>query len=525
PASLACLVVPAQSAASEYVVIAANASTTPDVTWSYTLTSDHVGSVSGSMLSGVPLPDLIAAPLARSFSLASVDAGFSDRMESRRRAAERALPISAARSIRPAAPSSTAPGRLSSIMPGGPSLGDVLTLTVPDTITPCTKFFTIGARVMAVSEHAVIVQDTTAPTGGFSSSDFTDIATEFDNVIYPTDTLHFGSPGDIDFNGHILILYTPRVNAETPRGSSSFLGGFFFGGDLFPRATCGQSNIGEIFYLLAPDPGAVFSDARTTTLVRQQTRGVIAHEFQHMINLATRIRTNASNDEVVWLNEALSHFAEELVGRAEKGYSDTRLLTIDDIADFPALNDYNAFFNQNLQRYKLWLRHPADSGATSKHADQSLAVRGAAWSLLRYSADQYASGDVAGFTRRLVAGPDTGVANLVKRSGVSFDEIMQGWMPANYTSGLTIAGLPSRYTYTSWNMRSVENAISSGVYPLRVTDLADAFTISTKSISGGGGYYRVASAGASTAFAVKFRSSDGSVVSDANARVYIVRTK
>src|SRR5437870_5932548 len=49
----------------------------------------------------------------------------------------------------------------------------------------------------------------------------------------------FGRPTDLDNDGHVFILYTPRVNALTKRGSTSFFGGFFFGGDLFPRTGTG----------------------------------------------------------------------------------------------------------------------------------------------------------------------------------------------------------------------------------------------------------------------------------------------
>ncbi|MEP6690604.1 MAG: hypothetical protein ABJD07_05570 [Gemmatimonadaceae bacterium] len=522
PAKMGCMIVPAQAGASDYVIIAGNANVLGDVAWNYSLSASTVAGVAANIVAAdVRLPSVVSPSIAVSPEALSL----SERLEARRRADERALPLSGARALVASRASATgaSTGTRGSITPGGPSVGDVLTLSVPDTVTPCTKFFTIGARVQAVTEHAIIAQDTTAPTGGFTAADFTDIANEFDRIIYPTDTLHFGSPGDIDVNGRVIILYTPRVNSETPRGSTSVLGGFFFGGDLFPKASCGQSNLAELFYLLAPDPGAVFSDARTTAGVRQATRGTIAHEFQHMINLSTRIRTVGAQNEATWLDEALAHFAEEFVGRAERGYTDVRKLAIADIADSPALSDFNAFFAQNLARYKRWLQHPADSGATSKRADVSLAVRGAAWSLLRYSADQYSGGDVASFTRRLVAGPDSGVSNLSKRAGVSFDEIVQGWLPANFTSGLTIPGLPARDTYASWDMRSAVSAISGGVYPLLVTTITDGFTTSTKSVSAAGGYYRLTSAGASPAMFVKVRAPGGTTVADPNARVIIVR--
>ncbi|MDQ6827292.1 MAG: hypothetical protein M3081_00320 [Gemmatimonadota bacterium] len=518
PAQMNCMSVQGTAPTAEYMFVAANANTRPDVIWNYSV-SAAAGTAASATVSPSIASDVVAAQGG-----SDAPPSFAEHLEAVRRAAEHQLPIADARALARQSPAArqAAPGVHYSLQ-APPGVGDILTLRVPDsTKTPCTNFFTIGARVMAVSDHAIIAQDTLSPGGGFVSSDFVDIANEFDTFIFPTDTLHFGSPGDIDFNGKIIILFTPRVNAQTPRNSKSVLQGFFFGGDLFPRASCNESNIAELFYLLAPDPGAVFGDKRTTADVRQATRGTIAHEFQHMINLAVRIReSGASKDEATWLNEALSHLAEELVGRAEHGFSDLRKLTIADIDDEPLRNDFNAFFAQNLARFKPWLQRPDTAGATSAHADRSLAVRGAAWAIVRFSADQFAGGDVPTFTRRLVTGPDTGVANLAARSGVPFDSIMRGWMIANYASDFGVANLAPNSAYVSWNMRNVEAAISSGTYPLTVTSLADGSSVVTKATSGSGNYFRLAA----TPMTVRVRSTDGTLVTEPGARVYIVRTR
>ena len=55
----------------------------------------------------------------------------------------------------------------------------------------------------------------------------------------------------------------------------------------------------------------------------------------------------------------------------------------------------------------------------SQQADTSLAVRGAAWALLRYAIDHFSNGDARAFTRSLVmtAPLDTGTVNLANRLG------------------------------------------------------------------------------------------------------------
>ena len=103
------------------------------------------------------------------------------------------------------------------------------------------------------------------------------------------------------------------------------VGGFFYGRDLFPLQAgngfpaCAGSNYAEMFYMLAPDPaGPVNGNARSTAYVRNSTLGVVGHEFQHLISASRRLYvvqgvggTDWSED--AWLNEGLSHIAEELL--------------------------------------------------------------------------------------------------------------------------------------------------------------------------------------------------------------------
>ena len=56
------------------------------------------------------------------------------------------------------------------------------------------------------------------------------------------------------------------------------------------------------------------SDARSKQDVLDVTPGTLAHEYQHLINAGRRIYVNNADDfEEVWLNEGLSHIAEELL--------------------------------------------------------------------------------------------------------------------------------------------------------------------------------------------------------------------
>ena len=199
-------------------------------------------------------------------------------------------------------------------------VGDLLTLNVGS--RACDSVVNRGSRVVAIGTKSIVVADTLNPSGGFSAADYQRFAARFDTLVYPVDVANFGAPADFGIDGKILLFFTTAVNELTPRGSTSYVGGFFFDRDLFPVTStpdlqgCPGSNAGELFYLLTPDPtGTVNGNIRRTGFVDSVTTAVLAHEFQHLINASRRIYVNKSAKpfEVVWLNEGLSHIAEELL--------------------------------------------------------------------------------------------------------------------------------------------------------------------------------------------------------------------
>ena len=479
----------ASAGVSDYLLVVSNTNPTLDVSANYVVKGN-----------------LLADGAARAALFPSTMVAFGDAEPDAQQVADAHIRAFERAHLRPTAAASIAIGARNSIGISpimATTVGQQVTIKVPNESASdlCQSFFTTTGTVKWISSKAIIILDNQANQNAFSPADYTAIGNEFDNVVYPTDSAYFGKPTDIDANGHVVLYYTPEVNKLTQSGQSSFIGGFFFGGDFFsPTAQtngCPQSNLGEIFYLLAPDPGAIFNNVRTTSSVRQGTRGTIAHEFEHMINAGNRIQFNAPTFEAVWLDEGLAHTAEDAVGRVVKGFSDFQ--TVTDALLFPAgtqpgstvANDYNAFFFQNLNRFKFWAAHPDTSSPLSKRADQNLSSRGAIWSLLRWTGDQYSGGDFRGYTRKLTAGPDSGVKNLTKVAAQPLDTLLAGWMVANYADHLGIPGLAAKYNYVGYNMRSAVAGANSGPYPLAVTTLLAGSSVTTKSLSGSGTYYKV----------------------------------
>jgi hypothetical protein len=430
-----------------------------------------------------------------------------------------------------------------------PVVGDLINLNIPDGSTNnlCNNFIRTQGRVASVSRRAILAVDTLdgQPQLLFTQATLDSITAEFDNVTFPTDSSYYGNPTDVDANGRIILLFTGQINKLTPPNTTGgFVAGFFFGGDFFPPTDqgggpgsfCPESNNAEIFYLLSPDPTGRFGNVRSTSSVRQGTRGTIAHEFQHMINAGRRFQNPAvSSFESSWLDEALAHLAEDAVGRASRRFTDLQTLAFNDLlpCNTPCseANDFNAFFFQNLARLTYWMVSPDKYSPMSKMADTSLATRGAAWAIVRYVADHYSNDDPRTLTRALAAGPDTGVKNFVAAVKQPIDTIVKGWLVSMYADHLGIANLDAKYQYRSYNFRSDMPPVARSVlnnngisYPLTVLSIGSGTdNISSTNRSGTGTYYRLSVAAGAGAKNVKILDASGNPASFPGEHIYVLR--
>jgi hypothetical protein len=274
-----------------------------------------------------------------------------------------------------------------------PQIGERATFNV---LTPTNTFQKVNATARVVSLRAAIFVDDEAPANGFSAQDLQFFADLFDDPIYPTDVAVFGQHSDIDGNARVTILFTPRINALTPRGQSSFAAAYFYGCDLLARSRCSGSNLGEIFYAMVPDPDAVWSDRRTVATVLGVVPPVLAHEFQHMIHFARRGQTT----DALWLSEALAHTAEEIVGDALQAQGATVTLV-------------SNFKTPNYTRAQRYLSAPAAISMLAEDPPGSLELRGGAWLFLKHLRGHYGENDLLG---RLTASSRSGVANVAQET-------------------------------------------------------------------------------------------------------------
>lgn len=363
----------------------------------------------------------------------------------------------------------------------------------------CSTAVNRPGRVVAISNHAIVVADTGNPAGGYTDAEYQTIAVQFDSV-FTMDSTAFGAPTDIDVNGHVVMFFTRAVNELTPAHSTSVVGGFFYARDLFPKqdtpelgkgSGCPTSNFAEMFYLLVPDPnGVVNSNPRTKTFVSHLTVSTTAHEFQHLINASRRlyVNTNASDFEVVWLNEGLSHIAEELLFYQQSDGLHPRM-DIDSlrfVSDQKNVDAYNYDQQSNFGRLREYLTRPTTSSPYAP--DDSLWTRGATWSFLRYAADHRGSSD--GDTwQKLVNSNDTGLQNLQDVFGASLTSMFRDWAIANIADD--IANVDPEWQHPSWNFRSVFDFIPSiKYYPLSTSTVGDGSPLAVSLKGGSAAYVR-----------------------------------
>jgi len=337
---------------------------------------------------------------------------------------------------------------------------------------------TIDGIVRHVSQRAVIVEDVLSAFA-FTEAEFAEIGRVFDEVIYDTDVRYFGAPGDIDANGgRIVLLYTAGVKRLSEDYTDSFVSGFTCPLDLGPSG----GNRAEMFYLMVPDPDGDYTiaefDGVSKAKVRRITDNTIAHEFQHLINAQSG--KGGAND--VWLNEGLSHLAEEVTGHAVNGFAPGSALGADELLSTPErLEVFNKYYLNNWYNLTQYLAAPGDTAALLNTVDplntNTFRMRGAAWSFLRYLLDRFEDG-VEGESARTRALVQSAAADSRDAIGAvfgqPFDRLATHWSTMLVSSDRADVEPSEQLELTSYRLRDVfdsriGNAVNppTGGYPLR----------------------------------------------------------
>jgi hypothetical protein len=400
-------------------------------------------------------------------------------------------------------------------------VGDRRSFQVCNTI-PCTTaddFATVTAEAQYVGRHAAIFLDQMAPAGGFTAADMQAMGVLFDDDLYGVATDAFGSESDVDANGVTIILFTPEVNRLTPESEcgTSIITGYFFGIDIDPAfQNDSRSNKGEVFYAIAPDPNGTVTCALSTDLVRRLVPVTFVHEFQHMISYHQHVLVRNRSSEVLWLNEGLSHIAEELAGLHFEAQGNDTLFSRFAIGDL-----YNGF---------VYLKNPGATFVLPGSGSGTLEERGAAWLFLRWLLDQHGNE----ITRRLVETYDVGADNVARATGTAFDRLITQWFLANWVSDLSGFTAPARLTYSTWRFRQTYASLHDQLpsrfdrpFPLVPLLLGPGtFRLDGTLRSGSGDYVRIQQAPGAKGFTLRLTDpAGGAIAASVVPRLNVIRTR
>ncbi len=381
-----------------------------------------------------------SSPVPQSLSLSTVphrNAGFDAMLRQR----ERSL-------ARNTAAVSLSRARISAnLVPIPPVVGSHRTFKVCKTID-CTAFVDVAATARHVGPKGAIYLDDSVPSGGYTLAEIDSVGFLFDNYLYPVDTVSFGRESDLDNNGVVAVLLTDQVNALSPNcdADGSVILGFFYGNDLLPSNV--GSNGGEVFYGLVPDPTNTKCGI-SHEFASAYLAPTFIHEFQHMISFNQHVLVRGGLSEDTWLNEGLSHYAEELGSRS---IPDQYCVNNDCLTQF-AIGDLQNAYSYLGDPESFFLVEPSSSTGL-------LEERGANWLFVRWLVDQFGS-DIIGatFTRSLVATSKLGADNVAAITGVAFATLVPQWQLANYLDDLPgFVAQDARLRYSSWNFRTTFDA-------------------------------------------------------------------
>jgi len=364
--------------------------------------------------------------------------------------------VNALRAMRAPLASPLSPTPAFDVLPGTtvPATGSLRAFHVLSSFTTNT-YANVTARLAFVGSNVLLYVDTLAPSGGFTSSQLQAFGQYFDQALYTLVTQAFGSPTDVDQNGHVIMLMTPTVNADTPKATcngSGYVAGFFDSID-FGGATVTNSNQGEVFYSIVPDPAGTVSCAHTVDDVGNSAPATFVHELQHLINFSEHVAVSGGEPGASWLDEGMSIVAEELGSLYHEQKCPPPSCRTNASQLFP--DSAQGFVSGFLyDSYQYALLPDTASITMGDDSQDGFSWRGGAWLLSRWLGDQYGSP----VYQKLEHGPSNGISDIQQATGANFNALFGRFGVSLYTDsipGLARTAVSSSLRFSTRNLRQL----------------------------------------------------------------------
>ncbi len=337
-----------------------------------------------------------------------------------------------------------------------PDVGSVRSFHVLSSFTATSSSYaTVNATLSYVGANILLYLDNNAPANGFTQPQLQAFGAYFDQTLYGITASAFGNPSDIDQNGHVIVVMSPVVNADTPASTcatNGYVAGFFDTGD-FEGPSNPNSNQGEIFYAIVPDPNGVFSCSHSVAGLGNDLPGTFMHELQHLIAFSQHVVINGQSSYASWLDEGLSILAEELGSLYFEAKCPPPSCRTNASQIFP---DSAQGFVQNFLYDSYQYAFLPDTVSLTLHDDSEdgFSWRGGDWLLVRWLGDQFGNQ----VFRALETGPGDGIADIVAAAGQPFPTLMGNFGLALYTDslpGLPRTTAPASVRFATRNVRQL----------------------------------------------------------------------
>lgn len=412
-----------------------------------------------------------------------------------------------------------------------PAVGSVRAFHVASSLTSQT-FKTVGATLSFAGDNILLYIDTLAPANGFTPSQLSAFGTYFDKTLYPIDTTAFGSPVDLDQNGRVIVLMSPTVNALSPAAqcaTQGYVAGFFDTGD-FDGPADPNSNQGEIFYTIVPDPQGTVSCAHAAASLGDDVPATFLHELQHLIYFSQHVIVSGTGEGSSWMDEGMSIIAEELGSLYYEQRCPPPSCRTSATQLFP---DSSQGFIQGFLYDSYQFALLPDTASVTLHDDSEngFSWRGGAWLMMRWLGDQVGTG----VFKKLERGPANGVANIEQATGQSFPALFANFGLALATDslrGLPRATAPQANRFTTRNMKALWArlfATSGGASDIPQADPVTLFPITsdtTVSVMSPGTmtYFRLDTPASASTVTIRFAAPGGTAFAAAlHAQLAIFR--
>ncbi len=393
-----------------------------------------------------------------------------------------------------------------------PTLGSTRTFKVLSNFNT-GAFSTVTAQLAYLGSNVYLYIDVNAPTNGFTPVQLTNFGQLFDQTLYDIGVGAFGQPSDLDQNGHIIMLMSQVVNADTPASAcatTGYVAGFFDSED-FNGPTDPNSNQGEIFYSIVPDPTGITSCTHTVSDIGATLPATFLHELQHLINFSQHVVVNHINPMSSSMDEGLSIVAEELGSLYYEQKCPPPSCRTNASQLFPDSSQgfIQGFFNDSY----LYALLP-DTASLTLHNDSEngFSWRGGDWLLMRYLGDQYGNN----FFKQMEQGVADGPSAATAATGVPFATLFANFGLALYTDsfpGLPRATAPAVNRFVSRNLRQLwgRYAATSGgsqAMPLKLIPITGDTSTLVMAV-GAMSFWRLDTPASSPTVTIRFASPGG----------------